>query len=144
MNKKPLETEKKVENNNTEKKPAEKSSVVPEYVGPNFYGTQHPRTETDNNSTHESLQGLIEKNIKWSQVIYNQNKKIKHRLTMMVIGNYLRLFLILAPILLSIIFLPEILGKFTQYFGQYLGDGSSSSTLQIDPSQLQKLLQLNK
>ncbi|MFA7314997.1 MAG: hypothetical protein WC025_03695 [Candidatus Magasanikbacteria bacterium] len=151
--KKPTETAKKVEN----KKIDDTNTIVPEYVGSHFYGTDHPSTETAGSSTHQSLQELIEKNIKWSQVIYNQNKKIKRRLTMMVIGNYLRLLLIVAPIILGIIYFPDILAKLNEYFGQYLGGGSSSifdltkllhgnssSTSQIDLSQIQKLLQSSK
>lgn len=64
----------------------------------------------------ENLEKLIEKNIKWSQVIYNQNKKIKHRLTMMVIGNYVRLFLILIPLIIGLIYLPDFIEA---YFEKY-------------------------
>lgn len=135
-------------NKNVENNPIEKSSEVPEYVGPKFYGSEHPSIEVDGNHSQESLHGLIEKNIKWSQVIYNQNKKIKHRLTMIVIGNYLRLFLLFAPIIFGILYWPEISASFNQYLNQYLGAGSQSFNLtnllhsaQIDPSQLQNLQQ---
>ncbi|MDD2656553.1 MAG: hypothetical protein PHQ18_03230 [Patescibacteria group bacterium] len=141
---------------NLEKKDDTKQDV-PEYVGPKFYGTEHPLKEGDTTSiSNESLHDLIEKNIKWSQVIYNQNKKIKRRLTMLVIGNYLRLFLILAPILLTILYLPEILAKFNEYFGQYLNMNvggtnlnlldvlKNGGTSNIDPAQLQKILQATK
>ena len=77
---------------------------------------------------HDELKELVEKNIKWSQVIYNQNKKIKHRLTMMVIGNYVRLLLILAPIILGIIFLPALFDQYMSYFSTLLG-GESGMTL---------------
>ncbi|MFA7244561.1 MAG: hypothetical protein WC070_00040 [Candidatus Magasanikbacteria bacterium] len=130
---------------------------VPEYVGPKFYGTEHPRKSAEDQSisSNQSLQDLIEKNIKWSQVIYNQNKKIKRRLTMLVIGNYLRLFLILAPIILGILYFPEIIAKTNEYFGQYLNIDvggtklnlldliNNSNTPNLDAAQLQKLLQKN-
>ena len=148
------EKESKNSEDKIEKKVEKEKEGVPEYVGPKFYGTDHPRdeNETDNNSTHESLQELVEKNIKWSQVIYNQNKKIKRRLTMLVIGNYFRLFLIIAPIILGVLYFPEIMAKFNEYFGQYLGGATGptdllnniSSTYHIDPAQLQKLLQSSK
>ena len=55
-----------------------------------------PERPVKDMSTDE-LKSLVEKNIKWSQVIYNQNKKIKRRLTLMVLGSYLRFLLIIAP-----------------------------------------------
>ncbi|MBU2542201.1 hypothetical protein KJ785_01410 [Patescibacteria group bacterium] len=72
-------------------------------------------------SDNVSLKELVEKNIKWSQVIYEQNKKIKHRLTMMVIGSYLRLALIIIPIILGIIYLPSLLEDLWGQYGQILG-----------------------
>jgi len=72
-------------------------------------------------SNNNDLKDLIEKNIKWSQVIYNQNKKIKHRLTMMVVGNYLRLALIIAPIILGIIYLPSLIKQFSAQYQDVLG-----------------------
>ncbi|PLX26437.1 hypothetical protein C0581_04500 [Candidatus Parcubacteria bacterium] len=99
------------------------------------------------------LKELIEKNIKWSQVIYNQNKKIKHRMTMMVIGSYLRLLLIVAPIILGIIYLPPLMSNLWEQYSATLGlqgiplteigeifKQLKSSGTQIDPSQLQDLL----
>ncbi|PIZ94928.1 MAG: hypothetical protein COX80_05460 [Candidatus Magasanikbacteria bacterium CG_4_10_14_0_2_um_filter_33_14] len=122
----------KVEENNQED--------VPEYVGPKFYGTKHPRQEKEEEAhiNRGTLQELVEKNIKWSQVIYNQNKKIKRRLTMIVIGNYLRLFIIIAPILIGFLYWPEILAKFQEYFGQYLGTNG------FDVSQIKDLLNSTK
>src|SRR3989339_1440859 len=91
---------------------------------------QNSATINDSSQTHGELKDLIEKNIKWSQVIYNQNKKIKHRLTMMVVGNYLRLALIIAPIILAIIYLPPL---FKQFFDQYqdVFGGAGFPTLNI-------------
>lgn len=65
----------------------------------------------------EEMQALVEKNIKWSQVIYNQNKKIQRRLTMMVVGSYIRLFLILAPIIIGIMYLPAFIGTVLDQYG---------------------------
>lgn len=128
------------EDKNVENKSTKKTSEVPEYVGPKFYGSEHPNTEVGDKHIQESLHDLVEKNIKWSQVIYNQNKKIKRRLTMMVIANYLRLFLLFAPILFGILYWPEISTKFTEYFGQYLG----GNIQQMDISQLKNMLQSPK
>ncbi|NCO05246.1 MAG: hypothetical protein GW939_03825 [Candidatus Magasanikbacteria bacterium] len=55
--------------------------------------------------------------------IYEQNKKIKHRLAWMVFGSYIRLFFIVVPLVLSIIFLPPLL---KQFMGQYSSIFTSS------------------
>ena len=105
-------------------------------------------------SIHTEIKELIEKNIKWSQVIYNQNKKIKHRMTMLVVGNYLRLLLIIVPIILGIIYLPALFGDMWQQYGSTLGlDGTRAidvgslikaveqSGINVDPAQVQDVLQ---
>jgi len=73
------------------------------------------------------LQELIEKNIKWSQVIYNQNKKINRRLTMMVIGSYVRLALIMAPIIIGILYLPPLLAQMMEQYQSVLGGSASTA-----------------
>jgi hypothetical protein len=102
----------------------------------------------------ENLLELIEKNIKWTQVVYEQNKQIKHRLTLMVLGGYIKLALIVVPIILALIFLPPL---FRQWFGQYsellnglgdvsgknmnLGQDSIQNILKtVSPSQIQSIL----
>jgi len=96
----------------------------------------------------DGLKELIEKNIKWSQVIYEQNRKVKRRLTWMVVGSYLRLAIIVIPIILAIIFLPPL---FEQLWGQYSGIlgglGGSTNPIneifsQISGDQIQEYLQM--
>ncbi|GEM_PF-2854933 len=58
-----------------------------------------------------NFQELLEKNIKWSQVIYHQNRKIQRRLTWMTVGNYIRLFLILLPLILGVFFISDFLSQ---------------------------------
>lgn len=77
-------------------------------------------------SDHGDLKTLIEKNIKWSQVIYNQNRKIQRRLSWIVFGSYLRLFLILVPVILGIIYLPPLIADaWTQYGSAFGGSGQT-------------------
>ncbi len=100
----------------------------------------------------DDLRELIEKNIKWSQVIYNQNKKIRRRLTMMVLGSYIRLALILTPIVLALIYLPPLLDQYISQFGSLLGGsagdvkslydiGSLLRGAGVDESQLQGIIE---
>ena len=59
-------------------------------------------------NANDGLKELIEKNIKWSQVIYEQNRKINHKLAWAAIAGWLRLLLILVPLVLAIIYLPAV------------------------------------
>lgn len=75
--------------------------------------------KTQNNSdaqSAESLAVLMEKNLKWSQIIYEQNRSIKRRLSWMVAGDYIRLLLIVAPIVLAIIYLPPFIRGITEKY----------------------------
>jgi len=81
-----------------------------------------PSAPTSVPDEHEALKSLIEKNIKWSQVIYHQNRKIQRRLSWMVFGSYFRLFLILVPLILGFIFLPPLISDFMKQYGSLIGD----------------------
>lgn len=71
----------------------------------------------------ESLQELVKKNIKWSQIIYKQNKKIKRRLNWMAFGNYFRLFIIIIPIIFAFFYLPSFVKDLLiQYSGLLSND----------------------
>jgi len=91
---------------------------VEEVTAPKRFGAG---TVSSDRPEHIELKELIEKNIKWSQVIYNQNKKIKHRMTMMVIGSYMRLLLIVIPIILGIVYLPPIIAQLLETMSSSLG-----------------------
>lgn len=86
----------------------------------------------------EDIKSLIEKNTKLVQTVYEQNRKIKRRLTLMVVGSYIRLSLIILPIILAIIFLPPMVEKIWAQYGGMLrdlgaitGQGSTSSQTQL-------------
>jgi len=79
-------------------------------------------------SARASIEKLITENIDWSKKVYEQNKTIKRRLLFMVIGNYLRLALIIIPLVIGAIYLPSLLGQVLDQYKSVLGiDGSSSS-----------------
>jgi len=99
-------------------------------------------------NANDGLKELIEKNIKWSQVIYEQNRKINRRLTWLVVGSYLRLAIIIIPLILAVIFLPPLLEQlWAQYSGMLGGLGGGTSQLnnifsQISGEQIQEYLQM--
>ena len=106
---------------------------------------QSVETKTDD------LKSLVEKNLKWSQVIYEQNKKIKRRLNLIIWGGALKWLLILAPIIIGIILLPPLIKP---YWDQYLGlvkgissvgaktNVASEALKNVSPSQLQEVIKL--
>lgn len=91
--------------------------------------TDEPTSDMKVSTSHEGLKELIEKNIKWSQVVYYQNKAIKRRLTLMTIANYLRLLILIAPIALGIIFLPPFIIEMRQQFEQYMMENNGKVEL---------------
>jgi hypothetical protein len=96
-----------------------------------------PKVDINVNTKDDSLKELIEKNIKWSQVIYEQNKKIKRRLTLMSVASYLRLLIFAIPIILGIIYLPSLLSNVLEQYGGILGSlGFGGSTGQINPVEI--------
>lgn len=97
------------------------------------------------------LKTLVEKNIKWSQVIYEQNKKLKHRLDFIIWGGVLKWLIILIPIIFGIIYLPALLKPVMEQYSGLLGTtsgvGVQSKQLEslfnsISPSQIQEVMKL--
>lgn len=98
-------------------------------------------------SDNNDLRGLIEKNIKLSEDVYEQNKKINKRLRNMVWGSYLRLALILIPIIIGIIYLPAYFSQIIEQYKNVLGiDNLSAEQLTniTSPNQIQEIINLLK
>jgi len=72
-------------------------------------------------SDTDEVEKLLHKNLVLSEKIFNQNEKIKHRLLMMVIGNYIRLALILTPFILVFIYLPAFFRDISDAYKWLLG-----------------------
>lgn len=91
----------------------------------------------------ETLEELIEKNIKWSKAIYSQNKKIKSRLNMMAFLSYLKIFLIIAPIILAIVYLPSLIGQYKPQIDNFFGenkDGSNFGSMLLESFGLENII----
>jgi len=87
-----------------------------------------------------SIKELMEKNLKWSQIIYEQNRKINHKLMWAAIFSWFRLLVILVPLALAIWFLPSLMKDVWKQYGDLLGISSSSTTTQ--KSSLESLLKM--
>lgn len=86
----------------------------------------------------DSLSDLVLKNIKLSEAIFIQNKKIKRRLNLMLLGGYLKMVLIVAPLIFAVIYLGPFINQLLAQYNSLLG-GSGGGT-----SNLGSMLDLNK
>ena len=99
-----------------------------------------PIIKTDN----ETIKELLEKNLKWSQIIYEQNRKINNKLMWSAIGSWFRIFLIVVPLIFAIWFLPPIIQGLQSTYGSLLGGGATSSKSNSNSiDQLLKMLPLD-
>ena len=91
------------------------------------------------------LKGLVEKNLKWSQIIYEQNRKINNKLLWTAIAGWVRVALILVPIVLGIFFLSPLLKGVVSQYSELLGVSSenASSTPQSSLDNLFKLFNVD-
>jgi len=99
-------------------------------------------SDTPKKSEEQSLRELLEKNLKWSQIIYEQNRKINNKLMWSAIGGWVRLFLIVAPLIWAIWFLPPLVSQFMSSYGNLLG-GKSGANNSGSLEQMMKLLPLD-
>lgn len=65
-------------------------------------------TMADLSARFDELETLVKKNIQWNEVVYNEVKRTRRRLTWMAIGGYVRLLFWLLPVILGLIFLPPL------------------------------------
>lgn len=94
---------------------------------------------------HEVLKDLLEKNLKWSQIIYEQNRKIHSKMLWTAVAGWVRVFLILAPLVWAIYYLPGVVKNFQDKYGGLFGSKSTNSQIPAVGSmeQLLKVLPLD-
>ena len=90
-----------------------------------------------------SLKELIEKNLKWSQIIYEQNRKINNKLLWSAAANWLRLLVIVVPIVLALIFLPPLLKNVWSQYSDLLGNIPAKGVKQNSLENVLKLFNLD-
>ena len=77
----------------------------------------------------DSLQDLLLKNIKLSETIFAQNKKIKRRLNLMLAGGYLKIVLIIAPLIFAVIYLWPLMNQLLAQYNNLLGGSGGALNL---------------
>lgn len=97
------------------------------------------------------LHELLEKNLKWSQIIYEQNRKINRKLLWSAVWSWVHALIIIVPLILGIIFLSPLIRKAYQQYNCWFNrvacqkNQSSSSAddfiklLPLNPEQKEQL-----
>jgi hypothetical protein len=80
------------------------------------------------NKEENNLAELIKKNIRWSQLIYEQNRKIRRSMLLAAIASWLRVLLIAIPLILAIIFLPPLIQNLLNQYSSVLSNVNSVSS----------------
>ena len=104
--------------------------------------TVTPLQEAPKDASLGSLKELLEKNLKWSQIIYEQNRRINNKLTWPVLASWIKLLIILIPLVFAIWFLPPYVKRALEQYNQ-LFDGTKGNMSQDEMGgSLDKLLKL--
>ncbi len=98
-----------------------KSSSSQEEVGGVAEGGVNKIIATETVKAEPSLKELIEKNLKWSQIIYEQNRKINNKLLWAAIFGWFKIILIVVPLILAYIYLQPMLSGVLKQYGSLLG-----------------------
>jgi len=91
------------------------------------------------------IKKLLEKNLKWSQIIYEQNRKINRKLMWQAVSGWVRVFVILIPLILAVWFLPSYINQFLDKYGSWFGIKKTPVTTTSDASieQILKMVPLD-
>lgn len=66
----------------------------------------------------DELEILVRQNMQWNQLIYQESQRTRKRLGWMAFGSWVKLFLILLPIILGIIFIPPFIREAKDWYEQ--------------------------
>ncbi len=108
----------------------------------NFIGFD--KKKLDEKPGHFSdIQEMLEKNLKWSQIIYEQNRRIIRRLTLTAVIAWVKWLLILAVLIWGAWYGWPIVKKVNQQYDLIVGQFQSVTTDKNDETNaLQKILNL--
>ena len=87
--------------------------------------------KTNEINESEQIKELLEKNLKLTEEIYEMTKKMKRHMAFQRAVSWFYLFIIIAPIVLGLIYLPPLLSDLFSQYKDALGlQGESNSTIQ--------------
>lgn len=90
-----------------------------------------------------ALRELLEKNLKWSQIIYEQNRKINSKLLWSAAANWLRLLAIAVPLVLAVWYLPAIIKELRAKYGFLLNATVKGQVSPVSVNNLLDILPIN-
>ena len=87
--------------------------------------------------TLEKINELLTNNLKWSQIIYEQNRKINNKLFWSSVFSYLKVALIVVPLIIGFIYLMPNVNNFLSALDSFSGinttqEGASQQNALID------------
>lgn len=91
----------------------------------------------------EELKKLLEKNIELTEEILKMTRSIKHFITFQKFMSFIYLLLIVVPIVLSIIYLPPLLGGVFKQYQELLGVGAPAGVTDLFKGGIPNLKDLN-
>jgi hypothetical protein len=114
---------------------SQKTAEAPKESGQSTLDTGAPATLVKDVSP-AALRELLEKNLKWSQIIYEQNRRINSKLFWTAVASWVRILVIVVPLILAYYFLTPMLNQMLKQYNDLLplatmgSSQSSSSTIQ--------------
>ncbi len=86
----------------------------------------------DSTTDHNDLKKLLKTNIKLNEEILEYSKKINNHLLFSRILSYIKIFLILVPIILGLFFLPKVVEPLIEQYHEILNIGDSLNLMNTD------------
>ena len=122
----------KVNSATDDKKPTENQPV-----------SQPPVLEVKKEYSLNQIGELLEKNLKWSQIIYEQNRKMNSKLFWSTLSSWMYFFVIIAPVIFALWFLPPVFKDlYSQYQQLIKGTPLENTQFSTSQSSLEKIIQL--
>ncbi|MFA7653970.1 MAG: hypothetical protein WCX97_02915 [Candidatus Magasanikbacteria bacterium] len=108
----------------------------------NFKSSPPPIAVVPKEFTLNQVGELLEKNLKWSQIIYEQNRKINRKMLWSSMVSWLYFIIIVAPIVLAVIFLPPIVKDTYDQYRSILGKSGSVTDKEYTSATLNQIINL--
>jgi len=103
----------------------------------------------------EAMRELAEKNLKWSQIIYEQNRRINTKLLWLDIAQWVRITFYIVLIVLAIRYIPPLIQNFSKKYDNLTGGTAETQNspafsseicdfLALDPAKCEQIKTLVK
>lgn len=118
----------------------EENKKIPESAVVDEKLVENPLVKAPKDSSPEALLELLEKNLKWSQIIYEQNRRINSKLFWQALAGWFRIFIIVVPLILATVYLTPFLNEAWSQYQSLLGQVGSAP--KDNNSTLEKIINL--